>query len=109
HRSRQTWQSCVVLFRGDNMELEMDNGDRITINNALRHERLPDDLRRRIGTLYPTVGRFISPTPEHWEEGFRRDEHPEREVGVWEDIEEAFLNYMADHPAVDRQATVKAF
>lgn len=80
-----------------------------SIRAPIRHPHLPTELRKRIATLYPTVGKFISKTPELWEEGFQRDMHPEREVGVWEDIERAFLRYMRNNPGADQKKAVSTF
>lgn len=73
----------------------------------IRHHTLPSDMLERIGRLYRTVGKHISPTLEHWEIGFMRDVRPEREIAVWLDIEAALFRLLNIAPAADqRKATL---
>ena len=63
----------------------------------VRGEKLPDDLLRTIRSLYDDVGRYVKPTLEQWELGFKRDAHPEREVRVWCAIALAWHDYHKNH------------
>lgn len=88
---------------------EVDRIRRVVREGPIRHPSLPAELRKRIATLYPSVGKFISPNLEHWEEGFQRDMHPDREVRIWEDIERAFLRYMRNNLQADQERAVRTF
>jgi hypothetical protein len=62
----------------------------------VRHETLPPDLLQKIRVLFKAVGRFVydeAYTCQQWEEGFRHDNRPEREVKVWTRIMAAWAKY----------------
>lgn len=57
-------------------------------------------------SLFSKVGRFVYPTFEQWELGFMRDEHPWREILIWENIARTFNRYLAEHPDADGRDVV---
>lgn len=65
------------------------DGDRIK-SPPLRHGRLPgktlEAIRRIAGTLADVYPRTI----EQWEDAFRRDADPEREVAIWTHVAATF-------------------
>jgi hypothetical protein len=48
--------------------------------------------------LFAKVGHIVYPTFEQWELGFMRDQNPEREILVWENIARIYDLYVAEHP-----------
>jgi hypothetical protein len=60
----------------------------------IRHDKLPDDLYRRIRLIRAAL-MFVNPhSMKYWLEGFRRDAHPSGEVAIWERIAAAFLEFL---------------
>ncbi len=62
-------------------------------NTPVRHGGFPAELLARMKSTYDTVGRFLSPTLEHWELGFMKDTNPASELAIWEHIEASFNRY----------------
>jgi len=59
----------------------------------LRHPPFPEEIRehfRRFAALFHDVYPI---TPEQWEDGFRRDTNPEKEIAVWLRIADAFEHF----------------
>lgn len=52
----------------------------------LRHPPFDDDRRRRIRSIRSALTEVYPLTLEQWEDGFRRDANPDREIGVWQRI-----------------------
>ncbi len=50
----------------------------------IRHEKLPDALVNRILLIHRAFANYLSFSFDETLESFRRDMHPEREIGVWE-------------------------
>lgn len=71
-------------IQGEGVRL-MDSDDINPLPAPVRHESLPENLRviirdsyQLLKDLHPRMG-----SPEQWEEGFRHDTNPEREVWIW--------------------------
>jgi len=58
-----------------------------------RHDKLPEPLLNRIGIIYGKISEACSMTLEKFENGFKYDEHPEREVQVWELIAKTYQDF----------------
>ena len=72
----------------------------------IRHKELPADLVRRIRLIRAALLPAYPHSMDFWIEGFQRDAHPSREVGVWEHISSVFLEFSAMTPLNHDQATV---
>jgi len=59
----------------------------------IRHESLSPELLERVGKIYSLLGPYLNKTLEQFELGFMRDMHPDREIGIFEVIMEAFSAY----------------
>jgi len=67
-------QGQAELVYADSSQLKMGN---------YQHDSLPDDLVAEITTLATDLADVYPQTPVEWEDGFRRDQNPAREVAGW--------------------------
>jgi hypothetical protein len=64
----------------------------------LRHDELSADLVARITRLHDTFAE-VDPTPlSKWIDDFKHDEHPDREVRIYEAMGRAYTAYCTNHP-----------
>jgi hypothetical protein len=61
----------------------------------VRHPPFPDAVREQLRRLYETFQDVYPKTLEEWEDGFRRDMHPEREIALWEYMATVFEHFTA--------------
>jgi len=64
-------------------------GDRTIRQDELRtgpkvREALSPDLQQRVMVLYNKVGNLLYSSPAEWIDGFLHDQHPDREIALWE-------------------------
>ena len=72
----------------------------------IRHESLPPDLAERIESIAEIFFDVLPGTPEEWIDDFRRDEHPETELAVWERLAESYLRSADPADPVERKRDV---
>lgn len=73
----------------------------------IRHEKLTDEQVDRLRAVYAVVGAYDgSNSFEEFELGFLRDEVPEREIRIWEQIAFGMRDYLALHPEADPNLTL---
>lgn len=72
----------------------------------LRHGPFPEAARVRLRGLQDMLADVYSRTLEQWEEGFRGDTHPWREVALWEMMAAAFRKFTR-HLAGSDEMTVQ--
>lgn len=48
-----------------------------------RHPPFDDEVRNLFGQIKESLDEVYPKTLEEWEDGFRRDMHPEREIAIW--------------------------
>jgi hypothetical protein len=72
----------------------------------LRHETLSRGLVERIESLAEVFAEVLPGTPEDWIDDFRRDEHPDSELAVWERIAERFLHSVDPADSLERKQDV---
>jgi hypothetical protein len=63
----------------------------------IRHAVLPAALELRIRRFEAVFAEVYPRSHEEWLEGFRRDQHPESEVAIWEDIAFSYTKFLAKH------------
>lgn len=56
-------------------------------------DQLSDEQRTRIKSLQKTFSEVDGQSVEQWNNSFRRDENPEREIKVWERLAKAYVKY----------------
>ncbi len=62
----------------------------------IRHEELSTEQLRRIGVVQKIFAEVDSTPLEKWIEDFKRDLHPDRELGIWEAMAAAYSRCNAD-------------
>ena len=53
------------------------------VQGEIRHPPFPAEVRAKISQILDTLKEVHPLTIAEWEEGFRRDTHPEREIALW--------------------------
>jgi len=72
-----------------------------------RHDRLTDNQRQRLSTIYDVVGKYVGGWhKERWVESFRCNEHVDREIVVWECIVRTF--YAARRMKIEKRILANA-
>lgn len=64
-------------------EVWVDSHDPRWLEGPLRQPPFPEEIRAIFGNLQRTFREVYPISVEQWEDGFRRDEHPEREITIW--------------------------
>src|SRR5690606_32501771 len=72
----------------------------------VQHETLPPEMVERIALLAETLDEVLPGTAEEWVDDFRRDEHPESELVVWECIAERYLQHIDPADSLPRKRDV---
>ena len=67
-----------------------------------RHPPFEGERREQIVAIQNSFPGVYEKTYEFWEDGFRRDMNPEREIAVWLHIADVYGRYSADNPQVYR-------
>jgi hypothetical protein len=62
-------------------------------DGPLRHGPFPEDVRERIRAIQAVFSEVAPKTFEEWEDGFRRDTHPDREINIWLCMGQAYLHF----------------
>lgn len=75
-------------------------------NPSIRHASLPDSLRETIRRIQATFAEFDHNSFEKWDEDFRHDMHPEREVEVWADAADVYLAFAEDEKVAERRKDI---
>jgi hypothetical protein len=57
------------------------------------HPPFDDDMRKIMVFFRDTFTDVYSQTAEEWEDGFRRDMHPNREIEIWVNMARVFLHF----------------
>jgi hypothetical protein len=69
-----------------------------------KHECLSPELTARAKAIWQIVKRVCwwQQTEGQWVDGFLYDDHPEREIAIWEDNASRFLDWLNDNPGAGR-------
>lgn len=68
-----------------------------------RHDPFSPDVRAELARLYAVLSGVYTVTEEEWEEGFRRDAYPWKELAIWDFVATA-LQRFAGHLTGDSEA-----
>ena len=72
----------------------------------VRHEPFDDDIRDYLRQIQTTFAEHRDLTLAEWEDGFRRDANPKREIAVWLHAANVYVQFAADEPSKDRRLDV---
>jgi len=59
-----------------------------------RHGPFPEDIRDRLREIKEALDEVHPMTLDEWEDGFRKDTHPEREIAIWLRIAEKYKTFI---------------
>lgn len=72
----------------------------------VRHDSLPSAVVERIESIADIFDDVLPGSPGEWVDDFRRDEHPETELLVWERIAERYLRSVDPTDPLERKRDV---
>src|SRR6266446_6728011 len=70
--------------------------DGLQLGSRYRHLPFDTALKKLMRQFSQTFREVFPRTPEQWEEGFRKDMHPDREIECWTKIGDAFNFFTRD-------------
>ncbi|MGN6544090.1 MAG: hypothetical protein ACTHK7_03510 [Aureliella sp.] len=72
----------------------------------VKHEPFTDEIRDYLRYIQTAFSEHRELTLEEWEDGFRRDTTPEREIALWLHAADVYLQFAADEPSPDRRTDI---
>lgn len=72
----------------------------------LRHPAFDEGIRDYIRQIQAVFAEHRPLSVEEWEDGFRRDVSPEREIAIWSHAADIYTAFTADEPSPDRRRDV---
>lgn len=72
----------------------------------IRQEPFDEETRNYIRHIKDSFAEHQDLTLDEWEDGFRRDAHPEREIAMWSHAADVYVQSTADEPSAKRRAEV---
>ena len=73
---------------------------------AIRHEPFSEEIRDHLRHIENAFAEHCDLTLEEWEDGFRRDVSPEREIALWLHAADVYVQFTADESSPDRRTDV---
>jgi hypothetical protein len=75
-------------------------------SGEIRHPRFDDGIRDRIRGIREAFAEHRSLSFEEWEDGFRRDATPEREIALWSRAAEVYKEFAGGEDSAERRRDV---
>ena len=75
-------------------------------SGSIKHSRLGDDMLADICLIQAAFQEHCPLSIEEWEDGFRRDATPQREIAFWFRAAEIYSALAADDPSPERRRDV---
>lgn len=72
----------------------------------IKHGELEEGVRDYIRQIQAAFAEHRAVSFEEWEDGFRRDANPEREIAFWLHAAEVYTAFAANEPAAERRRDV---
>lgn len=72
----------------------------------LRHSEFEEDVRDYIRQIQAAFSEQRPLSLEEWEDGFRRDANPAREIAVWSHAAGIYMEFTANEPIAERRRDV---
>jgi hypothetical protein len=72
----------------------------------IKHPEFDEGIRDYIRQIHTAFAEHRSLSFEEWEEGFRRDGNPEREIAIWSHAADIYTAFTADESLVDRRQDI---
>jgi hypothetical protein len=64
----------------------------------VRQPPFEEDFRQTLRHIRDALCDVVPQTVEDWEDTFRRDTHPDEEIGFWQTVAEAYTHFAAGRP-----------
>jgi hypothetical protein len=90
--ARELSSDCLLVHVPGLSDVYVE-AQKLKAGKTVRHQELPEELRQRIRRLHAVIKDLYQEPLEEWEEGFKHDARPDREVAVWERIAETFRHF----------------
>lgn len=103
------------IYRRISLRITVDESrgatmDPRTLNlSAIKHPELPDDLVSRVRLIRASLLDVHPYSMDRWLDGFQRDANPATEIGYWERIASAYLEYVSMTPRLAYEQYEQAF
>jgi len=72
----------------------------------IQHPEFGEDIREYIRQIHTAFAEHRSLSFEEWEEGFRRDTNPEREIAIWSHAADVYTAFADVEPSAERRGDV---
>lgn len=72
----------------------------------IKHDPFIEEIRDYLRHIHVAFSEHRDLTLEEWEDGFRRDTTPEREIALWSHAADVHLHFAADEPSPDRRIDI---
>jgi len=72
----------------------------------VRHGPFPEEIRDYIRDIHAAFAEHRELSFEEWEDGFRRDANPEREIAIFSHAADVYRRFTADEPSPERRHDV---
>jgi hypothetical protein len=69
----------------------------------IRHPHFDEGTRAYIREIHETFAEHRPLSFEDWEDGFRRDAHPEREIAMWSHAADVYAEFAGGEPSAERR------
>ena len=71
-----------------------------------KHPEFDEGIRQYIRQIQAAFAEHRPLSFEEWEEGFRRDTNPEREIAIWSHAADVYTAFVAHEPVAERRRDV---
>lgn len=72
----------------------------------IRHPAFDEEVRDMLREIRSAFAEHYPLTLEEWEDGFRRDANPAREIALWSHAADIYTEFAADEPSPERRHDV---
>jgi hypothetical protein len=75
-------------------------------HGPIKHEPFDEEIREYLRQIQTSFAEHRDLTIDEWEDGFRRDANPKREIALWSHAADIYVQFTADDPSADRRRDV---
>ena len=72
----------------------------------VKHPEFGEDIRDYVRQIQAAFAEHRSLSFDEWEEGFRRDANPEREIAIWSHAADVYTALASNEPTADRRKDI---
>ena len=75
-------------------------------DGPIKHEPFDEEIRDYLRKIQTAFAEHRDLTIDEWEDGFRRDANPDRQIALWTHAANVYGQFTADEPSADRRRDV---